>query len=157
MKRLFTLLVLVLSLWTARASDLSWQSDLNAALIQARKENKAVLLDFSGSDWCSTCIRLRQQILDAPAFTAYATNKLVLVLVDFPVHKRLPDAQEKANLSLKDALEVNGFPTLVVLDSKGKKIAALDYDDATPKARRLYSEESPQALISQLKKILKAR
>ena len=134
-----------------------WQTDLTQALAQAQKEKKAVLLDFSGSDWCSTCIKLREKILDAPDFAAYADRNLVLVQVDFPLHKSLPEAQEKANLALKEKLAVNGFPTLVILDPSGKKIGFMDYDDATPKARRLYSDETPKAFIAQLRKLIKRR
>ncbi|MDT8391733.1 MAG: thioredoxin family protein [Lentisphaeria bacterium] len=35
-----------------------WMTDYDAALKKAKAENKVVILDFSGSDWCVWCVRL---------------------------------------------------------------------------------------------------
>ena len=67
-----------------------WRSDLPGALKQAQSENKRVLLDFTGSDWCPWCIKFDRDVLSTDKFAAYAGQKLELVKVDFPRHPPLP-------------------------------------------------------------------
>lgn len=104
---------------TAIAST-EWKSDFEAAKTQARKENKPLLLNFTGSDWCGWCIRMKKETLDQTDFRDYAAKHFVLVEVDFPSRKKLPAAQQKANDALKAKYNVEGFPTFLVLDADGK-------------------------------------
>jgi protein disulfide-isomerase len=112
-----------------------WMTDFPAAVAKAKAEGKPLLLDFTGSDWCPACMELHRRVLSQKAFADYAGQNLILVLVDFPERKPLPKAQEEANESLSKAFEVEGFPTLIVLDSDGKKILGkmVGYDGSTPK------------------------
>ena len=66
----------------------SWLGDFNDAKTQAAKENKLILINFSGSDWCGPCIRLRHEILESSIFEDYAKDHLVLLRADFPRQKR---------------------------------------------------------------------
>lgn len=122
MKRLsiFALLAAV-SVVTAFAGD--WSDDYDAALATASKENKMVLLDFTGSDWCGWCIKLDKETFSKPAFKKFAKENLVLVEVDFPQGKKLKKATQEQNNKLQQQYGVQGFPTLVLLDSAGKEIA----------------------------------
>ena len=61
-----------------------WGDDYKAALAAAAKDNRNVLLDFTGSDWCGWCIRLKRETFDKPEFKAYADKNLELVEIDFP-------------------------------------------------------------------------
>src|SRR5438552_7159697 len=89
----FALLALAGS--SARAAE--WLTDLPAAQAAAKAENKIVLLDFTGSDWCGWCIRLRNEVFSKPEFDAYANDNLVLVEVDFPRQKSQSAALKQAN------------------------------------------------------------
>lgn len=67
-------------------------------------------------------------------FISYAKNNLVLVKVDFPMKKRQSEALKQANEALKRQFEIEGFPTMVVLDSAGKKLGQeVGYDGNGPK------------------------
>ena len=81
-----------------------------------------VLIEFTGSDWCPWCIKFDEDILSKGKFATYAENKLVLVLADFPNHGRQSPALKQANEGLGAKFRVNGYPTLVVLNSSGKEI-----------------------------------
>jgi len=105
-----------------QASELSRGTDLSAALNQARSENKMVLLDFTGSDWCGWCIKFDHDVLSTGQFTAYAKSKLVLVKLDFPRHKEQDAALKQANEQLSKRFGVNGFPTFVLLNSAGSEL-----------------------------------
>jgi len=121
MKRLL-LSALVLAASTVFAGD-GWQTDYKAALAQAAKENKPVLLDFTGSDWCGWCIKLDKETFSQPEFKTFAEKNLVLVTVDFPRNATQSADVKKQNGELQKKFGVDGFPTLVLLDSKGKEIA----------------------------------
>ena len=122
------------------ASESSWGTDLPAALNRARSENRMVLLDFTGSDWCGWCIKFDQDVLSMDKFAGYAKSKLVLVRLDFPHHKEQDAALKQANEQLSQRFGVNGFPTFVLLNSAGKELW-----------RQVgYAEGGPDAFIAEL-------
>jgi thioredoxin-related protein len=132
MKR--TLILIVASLVVCGASAGEWLMDLPKAQAQAKKENKLVLLDFTGSDWCGWCIKLKKEVFDTKEFQDYAAKSLVLVEVDFPRKKQLSAAQVKANQALQDKYKIEGYPTIIVLNGDGKKVGELGYMPGGPKA-----------------------
>jgi thioredoxin-related protein len=99
-----------------------WQTDYAKALETAKAENKRVLLEFTGSDWCPPCIAIGKQVFSQPEFRAYAEKNLVLVEVDYPQRKKLSSEVEKQNeqLGKQYGIEGKGLPTVVLLDSAGK-------------------------------------
>jgi thioredoxin-related protein len=99
-----------------------WGDNYKEALATAAKENKKVLLDFTGSDWCGWCIRLKKETFDQSQFKDYADKNLVLVEVDFPQGKTLPPEVKKQNDALQEQFHIEGFPTLILLDPQGKVI-----------------------------------
>lgn len=118
---------------TALAAS-GWSDDYAKALEQAKKENKKVLLDFTGSDWCGWCIKLDKDVFSKPEFKEYAKQNLVLVEVDFPQGKRLSKKTKEQNEKLKNEFKVEGFPTLVLLDPEGKKLGeVVGYVQGGPK------------------------
>jgi protein disulfide-isomerase len=104
----------------ARAAE--WTDDYPAALAQAKKEHKLILLDFTGSDWCIWCKRTDEQVFVTQKFKDFAEQKLVLVTVDFPDSKVLKDSVKAQNEKLKAKYGIEGFPTLIVLDANEKVV-----------------------------------
>ena len=99
----------------AAIARLDWLTDFDAAQARARSENKPLLIDFTGSDWCPPCIRLRKQVFSKLEFADYAAKNLVLLEVDFPKRKTLPPTQQAANDTVARKFGVEGFPTLILL------------------------------------------
>ena len=58
-------------------------------------------------------------------FTTFARTNLVLVIVDFPDKKKQSDVQMKHNQNVKEKYDVDGFPSLLVLDADGKKLGVI--------------------------------
>jgi protein disulfide-isomerase len=112
---------IALTLLPALAGE-GWGTDYNAALASALKENRNVLLDFTGSDWCGWCVKLKKDTFDQPAFKEYADKNLVLVEIDFPQGKSQKPEVKRQNDALQQQYQVQGFPTLVLLDPQGKII-----------------------------------
>lgn len=108
----------------AQAADLSWLTDMSKALEEAKAQKKTVLINFTGSDWCGYCKKLEAEVFQSSEFSAYATKNLVLVKADFPRRTEQPAPLKEANNALKAkyAEPFKGFPTLVLVDSAGKKL-----------------------------------
>ena len=133
MKRFFVLLaVAVLSLGSLNAAEAKWLTDFKAAEKKAAAEKKPLVVNFTGSDWCGWCIRLDKEVFSQPEFVEYAEKNLVLVKLDFPRKKELPASEKEQNQALAQKYEVRGFPTIVILDSKGKQIGDLGYQKGGP-------------------------
>jgi len=118
MQFLYTVLLTVIF-----SSATTWQTDFEKAKAQAKSENKLILLNFSGSDWCGPCIRLKKDIFESATFVNYAEENLVLVNADFPRLKKnmLSKELQKQNEALADTYNSNGaFPLTLLLDAEGK-------------------------------------
>jgi protein disulfide-isomerase len=99
-----------------------WGTDYAKALAAAEKSGRPVLVNFTGSDWCGFCVRLKDELLVKPAFTRWAADKLVLLELDFPRNKEQPAAEKEQNAELKKKFAVRGYPTLILISAKGEEI-----------------------------------
>ncbi len=123
--------VLFLSSSAFAAGD-KWNTSWDAAAKESKATGKPILMDFTGSDWCGWCIKLKKEVFDTPAFKTWAAKKVVLLELDFPRKTEL-DAKTKAqNEQLAKKYGVQGFPTIVFADSKGKMLGQYGYDEGGP-------------------------
>jgi thioredoxin-related protein len=102
-----------------------WLNDFNDAKNLSKEKHQYILLSFSGSDWCSGCIKMHKDIFGSTVFQDYAQNHLVLLNADFPRSKKnsLPSDLQKKNNALAEKYNTEGaFPLTVLLDSDGKVI-----------------------------------
>ncbi|KQS41771.1 thioredoxin family protein [Pedobacter sp. Leaf194] len=142
MKLLF---VALLGLFTIPAF---WMGNFTEAQKQAKVTHKQILINFSGSDWCGPCIRLRKEILESASFEKYAASNLLLVRADFPRQKKnqLSKEQIQLNESLAEVYNKDGkFPFTVLVDENGKVLKSWDG----------FPDESPQAFVSEIDKLKK--
>jgi len=119
---------------SAALAAAGWDDDYEKAVAKAKAEKKMVLLDFTGSDWCGWCIKLDKEVFSKPEFKEYAKANLVLVEVDFPQGKRQTKKLKEQNEKLQQEHGVQGYPTIIVLNSEGKKVGKLGYMEGGPKA-----------------------
>ena len=120
-----TLLLTALALFTISTSLMAktgWDDDYEKSLAKAKETKKMVLLDFTGSDWCGYCMKLDAEVFSKPAFKKFAKESLVLVELDFPRGSPLPKKTKTQNDALGKKFSVNGYPTIVLLDSAGKEV-----------------------------------
>ena len=115
---LFSMMSLAAIVAPAFAAE--WLTDLEAAKKQAAAENKAILVDFTGSDWCGYCIRLKKNVFDKPEFADYAKDKFVLLEIDVPNNPKFDRELLKKNRQLCSDFNVSGFPTILVLTPQGE-------------------------------------
>ncbi len=115
-------------------SSLKWYTDLSQAMKVAQKENRTILVDFTGSDWCVWCKRLDKEVFSQEPFEKYADNNLVLVKIDFPEKIQQSDATIYYNRQLAQKFGVQGFPTIFLLNPKGQIIAQTGYQQGGAEA-----------------------
>src|SRR4029077_19524399 len=127
-------------------AEVSWLTDFDAAKAKAKSDHKLVLLEFTGSDWCGYCKLMQAEVFSKPQFQEYAAKNLILVELDFPRSKPQSDAVKKQNRKLASEYEIEGFPTLIVLNPEGKRVANFFG----------YIEGGPDAIISALEKLRKS-
>jgi thioredoxin-related protein len=104
---------------------LSWIGDFSQAQTQAKQEQKLILLNFSGSDWCGPCIKLKHDVFETSEFEQFAQGKLVLVRADFPRLKKnqLAKDQQDRNDQMAERYNPNGkFPLTVLINAQGKVV-----------------------------------
>jgi protein disulfide-isomerase len=126
MKKIVTQIVLITVMFALRLSGQSglWNDNFEEAAVKAKTENKYMLLNFSGSDWCSWCIRLDKEVLSQTVFQDYAKENLILMIADFPRYKQLSGELEEQNQKLAEKYKIEGFPTVIILDPD-KKVAGI--------------------------------
>ena len=92
-------------------------TDIGAALKEARQQHKRVILDFGG-DWCPDC-----QVLD---INFHNTSNLDLLDHNFVlVHVNIGHMDQNIDLAQKYGVPINkGVPALAVLDANGKVLHA---------------------------------
>ena len=123
--RRFSCLLIVFSFVTTVTRGSEWQTDYEQALATAKAAKKCVLLNFTGSDWCGPCIQMERTAFSKPAFLDYAKQNLVLVAVDYPRLKELPEKVTKQNERLMHQYSIGGFPTVILLNPDGKILGQL--------------------------------
>jgi len=119
-KLLLPAMFLLAGVLSATAGKGDWHTNFEKAVSKAKAENKIVLVEFHGSDWCPPCIKLNNEVLSTDAFKDVAESSLVLVNADFPRKNPLSDEQRAHNEALARKLGVKYFPTVVLVNSDGE-------------------------------------
>lgn len=125
--------------WTLAVSTVAagelWVSNFEKAKQTAAKEGKDLLMDFTGSDWCGWCIKLRKEVFDLDAFKSTVPKKFVLVELDYPRDKsKLTEEVQKQNAALLQQFSVQGYPTILLADAQGRPYAQTGYQSGGAEA-----------------------
>ena len=118
----------------ALAADNLWQTDFAAAKAKAAKEHKLLLLDFTGSDWCGWCKKLKKEVFSQKLFQKQAPKDFVLVELDFPQKTKLDEKLTAQNQTLAKAYAISGYPSIILADAKGIELARTGYKAGGPQA-----------------------
>ena len=132
-KTILTSLLLALTVSISTAAGDEWMTDFEAAKQKAAAENKDLLVNFTGSDWCSWCIKLVDEVFKHDAFKKGVADNFVLVELDFPQDKsKLDESTQKQNEMLQEKYSIQGFPTILLLDDQGRPYAQTGYQAGGP-------------------------
>lgn len=115
------------------SNQIEWIEDYDLALEIAKAENKVVLINFTGSDWCKWCIKLVDEVFSKEEFANYATNNLVMLKIDFPTtFQQLPQEEQMKRQQLQQKYGVKGYPTILLTNSNGQVIGQTGYQQGGP-------------------------
>ena len=133
--RLMKYLISFLFLLTAGLGySQNWSANFEDAKMKAEKENKNILLVFSGSDWCGPCIKLEKTVWKSQEFQTEADNNWVIYRADFPrkkVNQLSPEKAENNNKLAEKYNKYGSFPLVLLLDKKGKIIGTAGFKNTT--------------------------
>jgi len=144
-----TLITLLFSFFLSHSIALGangWMTDFKAAQAKAKKENKALLVDFSGSDWCHICKILDKEVFSKKEFVTAAQKDFVLVELDFPRVTKQNASLKKQNTALAKKYKIQAFPTVLLMNADGSVFKTTGYQKGGVKP-----------YLSALKKSLKAK
>lgn len=148
MKKIIICFVLLLAA-SLIAAPKGFIEKYDEALSKAAKENKLVFALFTGSDWCPWCVYLEREVTSQEYFLKEASKKFVLLFLDFPRDKsKVSEAIAKQNGELASKYSVRGFPTVLILDAKGKKVGQTGYRKGGPEKY----VENLNKIVSEIKK-----
>ena len=82
------------------AGGQGWLSSYDKAAALAKKTDKLILADFTGSDWCGWCKKLKKEVFSTEQFKGWAAKNAVLLELDFPRSKPQSDATKARNKKL---------------------------------------------------------
>jgi thiol:disulfide interchange protein len=94
--------------------SIDWGEDLPSALERARGEGKPVLVNFY-ADWCVWCKRLEATTFKDAQVADLLSDRVVPVSLNV-------DGNGK---ELSDLYQVDGLPTILVLDTDGREIGRI--------------------------------
>ena len=149
------LIALLLAATPATASEAAlegaepgeWTMDYAAALELSEEKDLPLLLNFTGSDWCSWCKLMDNQVFAEEEWKTWADDNLVLVTLDFPRDDSIvPEKYRDRNQSLAEQFGVRGYPTYVLLDSDGETVVA-QLGAGREKTPESFIDEIEEALI----------
>ena len=141
-------------------NGLTWYTDINKASEISNKLQKPIFAFFTGSDWCGWCHRLEDNVFHKPGFQAWAQKNVILLELDFPRNKKLPDELVSQNAGLQQFFHVQGYPTIwmfyLAMDTTAKKgnitpIGSLMYPEAQAGKEEEAFLESANALLKKNK------
>lgn len=106
------------------------------AVAAAKEKNCNIFVDFTGTDWCTACIHLRNKIVNSAEFEAAFGDKFVLVPVDFPrtpeLVAKISDEEKKEREALLYSYKIEGLPGVVLMDSEGRPFEVIHGTRRTP-------------------------
>jgi len=104
-----------------------WHESFEEAQAASRESGKPILADFTGSDWCTWCIKLKNDVFETSEFKKWASENVILVELDYPKRGIQSPAIRRQNAELKDRYAIKGYPTVLLLDSEGERLGKLGY------------------------------
>lgn len=131
MKYIFLFYLLFLSHLFA---DIPIITNFDKAVDIAQKEKKYIFADFTGSDWCIWCKKLKSEVVNTDEFEEFVAKNLIYLQFDFPKSVPQPKKVKEYNKSYLELYGIQGFPTILVLDKNGKLIGRTGYREGGVKA-----------------------
>lgn len=130
-------------------APLPWSHRWEQAAKESLATGKPVMIDFTGSDWCVFCIKLKTEVFDTPAFRSWSEANVVLLEIDFPRNFDFDPKLQVEYEALAGKYGVRGFPTIVFADHTGQPLGSTGYAEGGPEAWLPKAEAALRGSVSQ--------
>ncbi len=131
MKKIITIALLLTGLTISAQSSYEitdpvqsegWSNNAEEVFNISKEKGSPILMNFTGSDWCVWCKKIKKEIFDTPEFKEWVKeNNVELLELDFPRRIAQTDVLKSQNASLAKEMQVRGYPTIFFI-SNGKAI-----------------------------------
>ena len=107
-----------------------WLIDYEEVYKESIKQDKPIMANFTGSDWCGWCKKLKKAVFDTETFQNWAAENVILFELDYPRRTPQTPAIKEQNRQLQQTFRsvVRGYPTILIFDIER------DYDGDQKKA-----------------------
>jgi len=116
-KLILSFFILFISIGFGQESD-GWLIDYEEVYQKSVKEDKPIMANFTGSDWCGWCKKLKKAVFDTKVFQNWAEDNVVLFELDYPRRTPQPEELKKQNRELQQTFRqfVRGYPTVLIFE-----------------------------------------
>ena len=131
MKKFLSILLLFM---VSLSYSQNWKTNFEEAKLEAVKDNKNILLVFSGSDWCAPCIKLDKVVWQSDEFKLESEKNWVIYKADFPKKKAnqlSPELTENNNKLAEKYNKDGSFPLVILLNKTGKVIGMTGFKNVS--------------------------
>jgi len=114
----------------SRPKTARWYTDINEAQRVAAKENKLILALFTGTDWCGPCQQFKAEVENDEQFGSIFSGSFIFFKNDWLRNTPQTEAERDEVGRLKRKYWLQAYPTLLVLNAEGEKLAKVDWTRA---------------------------
>ena len=115
-----------------KADQTEWLKSYDEAVELSKQSGKPILADFTGSNWCGYCVKLKKEVFDTPQFKAWAAENVVLLELDYPRPNLQADWIKQQNNMLRDRYKIDSYPTVMILNHDGSVVGSQGYMKGGP-------------------------
>ena len=126
-KVFFLALLICFSVLLAEKADSIWTEDFELALKKAQEYSKPIFMLFTGSDWCPPCMALEREVFNQAEFIEFAKENFILFKADRPRNIEQTEALREQNAQLFTRYEIEGVPTIKIIDYNENILAITGY------------------------------
>jgi protein disulfide-isomerase len=123
MKPIFNTIAILLTSTVLSIAGDAWPTDWEAVKAKSKTENKPILINLTGSDWCASCVKIKKEVFSQEAFKKFAAENLILMEADFPQKTEQSAELKKQNAELEKRYFSDGYPSIFLLDAEGNKLS----------------------------------
>jgi protein disulfide-isomerase len=109
-----------------------WLTSYEQAVRQSKSTGKPIMMDFTGSNWCGWCMKLKKEVFETDQFKKWASHHVVLLELDFPRGIEQPANLKKQNQELAAKYQIQGYPTIIFINADGQALGNYGYDAGGP-------------------------
>lgn len=131
MKKMLTGAAMLLMLGGTSFAE-GWTTSWDTAVAESKATGKPILVDFTGSNWCGWCKKLKAEVFDKAEFKTWAKSHVVLLEADFPEPNNLAPALKAQNEKLSQKYAIEGYPTILFVNAAGEELGRYGYDEGGP-------------------------